>query len=297
MKGILLVDKPPRLTSHDVVDRIRKASGIRRVGHTGTLDPAATGLLILCLGPATRLSEFLTGLDKVYEGTMRLGVVTDSYDLDGEVSAQNDVPPLAVEAIEKCFAQFTGDILQMPPMVSAVKVGGERLYKKARKGEEVERPARPVTVHEFEIQGFESPDIHFRLRCSRGTYARSLCHDIGQLLGCGAALAALRRTAVGSHSVENAATLDALRTRGDVQSRLLPLEQALDLPEVTVNRSRERIVISGGALKREDLLAECPVGSGWVQMKSRSGALLALGDVQTTPLGLTIQPKRVLTGS
>jgi len=146
MNGILLVDKPTGLTSHDVVDKIRRAAGIRRVGHTGTLDPGATGLLILCLGPATRLSEHLTNLDKTYEGTMRLGIVTDSYDLEGKTLEERPAPALDVAALQRACEPFTGDIMQVPPMLSAVKVGGRRLYKMARKGEDVERPARPVTV-------------------------------------------------------------------------------------------------------------------------------------------------------
>jgi tRNA pseudouridine55 synthase len=296
MKGILLVDKPSGMTSHDVVDAVRKATGIRRIGHTGTLDPAATGLLILCVGSATRLSEFLTGLDKVYEGTMRLGIVTDSYDMDGAVMEERPVPELTEATVLEAFEPFRGAIDQIPPMVSAVKINGERLYKKARKGEEVDRPARQVMVHTFEMTQFAPPEISFRLRCSRGTYARSICHDVGQALGCGAALCVLRRTAVGSHVVENAAALESLRTPADVEERLLPLEDALDLPVVTINKIRERIVASGGMIRKEDLTSDCPVDSGWVQMKTRSGDLLALGDVQTSPTGVTIQPKRVLRG-
>ena len=177
MNGILLVDKPTGMTSHDVVDRLRRAARIRRIGHTGTLDPGATGLLILCLGSATRLSEFLICLDKVYEGEMRLGIVTDSFDLDGKTVEERPVPHLDPVDIQKALDRFTGDILQVPPMVSAVKINGERLYKKARKGEVVERPPRPVTIREFVLLRYTPPNVVFRVRCTRGTYARSLCHD------------------------------------------------------------------------------------------------------------------------
>ncbi len=295
MKGILLVDKPTGMTSHDVVDHIRRAARMRRIGHTGTLDPAATGLLILCLGPATRLSEFLTGLDKVYEGTMRLGVTTDSYDMDGTVTEERPVPELSEQDIQQAFDALTGDIMQTPPMVSAVKVGGERLYKKARKGETVERKARPVTVREFSMLGLHTPDIDFRVRCTRGTYARALCHDVGQALGCGAVLASLRRTWVGQHSVEKSSPMEAFSNPEDVTSRLLPMAQALDMPEVVVTDQGREMVKAGSPLTRAHMVGTCPVTEGWVQVKAKSGELLALGDVWTGPTATLVRPKRVLS--
>jgi tRNA pseudouridine55 synthase len=296
MNGLLLVDKPSGVTSHDVVDHVRRASGVRRIGHTGTLDPAATGLLILCVGHATRLSDFLVGMDKVYEGAMRFGVVTDSYDLDGKVVEERPVPDLSEAEIQAAFDRFTGDILQLPPMVSAVKVGGERLYKLARRGETVEREPRPVTVKEFTLLDYRAPDALFRVRCTRGTYARTLCYDVGETLGCGATLASLRRTGVGHHSVENSAPPEALRTREDVERRLLSTNEALDLPRVTVRPASRRTVISGGLLGAGDLLEGCPVEPGWIQIKTEHGDLLALGEVVPTPAGPRVQPKRVLSG-
>jgi tRNA pseudouridine55 synthase len=296
VNGILLVDKPPGMTSHDVVDRIRRAAGMRRIGHTGTLDPAATGLLILCLGNATRLSEFLTGLDKTYEGTLLLGTTTDSYDLDGTVLEEREVPALSIEALQTVCDGFTGTIMQVPPMVSAVKVGGERLYKRARKGETVEREPRPITVREFQILDFASPRAMFRLNCTRGTYARSLCHDIGQIIGCGACLADLRRTAVGKYQVKDALNVNEFTSIDTVSSRLVPLDRALDLPEVTVRRSARNIVATGGIIEASDLVKACPVDHGWIQVKSEDGSLLALGLVEST-LGIRrVLPKRVLCG-
>jgi len=295
MKGILLVDKPAGMTSHDVVDRIRRAAGTRRVGHTGTLDPAATGLLILCLGEATRLSDFLIGMDKVYEGTLRFALVTDSYDLDGKVVEERPVPDLSEADIQKTFDQFTGDILQVPPMVSAVKVGGERLYKLARRGEVVEREPRPVTVREFTLLDYEAPDAAFRLRCTRGTYARTLCYDVGEALGCGATLASLRRTAVGKHRVEDALPVDGYQSREDIESRLISPDEALDLPEVVARASGRRAVAAGAMLLPQDTVGEAPVREGWVQIKNESGTLIALGEMQATPRGMAIQPKRVFT--
>lgn len=295
--GILLVDKPSGMTSHDVVDRIRRASGVKRVGHTGTLDPAATGLLIICVGYATRLSEHLTGLEKIYEGDMRLGVVTDSYDMDGEVLEENPVPELDDQTLRDTFAVFTGDILQVPPMVSAVKVGGERLYKKARKGEIVEREARPVTVHEFALVAYDAPLATFRVTCSSGTYVRGLCHDAGRRLGCGGVLDSLRRTSVGKHRVANATPVDDFTCKEDVLKRLLPIADALELPEVVVLPSARRLIATGTTLRPKDLRGECPVTEGWVQLKSDKGELFALGLVEQSAVEVSINPKRVFVAA
>lgn len=297
MKGVLLVDKPAGMTSHDVVDRVRAASKIRRIGHTGTLDPSATGLLVLCIGNATRLAQYLTDMDKTYEGTMRFGIVTDSYDLDGKVLEERPVPDLDEDTIRRAMQKYEGDIEQLPPMVSAVKVGGQRLYKMARKGQQVEREPRPVTVYEFSLLGYEAPDARIRVRCSRGTYVRTLVHDVGEDLGCGAALATLRRTQVGKHSIEDAATLDELKTPDDVKDRLISVDHVLDLPEVRVASAHRKLLESGGVLYPMHLVEKCPVDHGWVQIKSESGKLLALGEVQHGTAELTVQPKRVLVGS
>lgn len=293
MTGLLLVDKPVGLTSHDVVDRVRRAAGIRRVGHTGTLDPAATGLLVLCLGKATRLSEHLTCLDKVYEGAMRLGIVTDSYDMDGSVLEENPVPELGIEAIQKACDRFAGEIEQVPPMVSAVKVGGERLYKKARKGEVVERKPRRVVVKEFTVTSYAAPEAGVRVACTSGTYVRALCHEVGLVLGCGAVLATLRRTSVGGYCVAQATPVDQLTGREAVEARLISMDHALDLPEVVVRNSSRSAVGSGNTLTVTDFKEPCPVREGWVQVKSDSGALLALGMVEPTAAGPRVHPKRV----
>lgn len=293
MTGVLLVDKPSGMTSHDVVDRVRKASGIRRVGHTGTLDPNATGLLVLCLGKATRLSEHLTGLDKTYEGTMRFGQVTDSYDSDGEVVEEHPVPDLTIAQIQEICNRFVGEIDQLPPMVSAVKVGGQRLYKMARKGEVVERTPRRVTVYEFTVLSYEAPEAQIRVQCTSGTYVRALCHDVGQILGCGAILSALRRTQVGKHDVSEAATLEELTSPEVVKERLLPMGQALDFPEVIIKPASSAIVLSGGSLSQRDLDKTCEESEGWVQVKTGSGKLLALGVLEPTAAGARIHSKRV----
>ena len=296
MKGVLLLDKPAGITSHDVVDRVRRAAHTRRVGHTGTLDPSATGLLIICVGEATRLSEYLTRLDKVYKGYLRFGVVTDSYDMDGKVLEENPVPELDSDAIQEAFDAFSGEIEQVPPMVSAVKVGGKRLYKMARKGETVERKARKVTVKEFRLLGYEAPLAQFRVECTSGTYVRALCHDVGQTLGCGATLDSLRRVAVGRHRVEDAIPGDDFQNEEDVYEHLMAMGEALDLPEVVVRPKGEHLVASGGTLHRAELKSDCPVTEGWIQIKSERGELLALAQVEKGPVEIQVLPRRVFAG-
>lgn len=208
LDGALLVDKPPGCTSHDVVDRVRRRFGLKKVGHCGTLDPAATGLLILVLGQATRLSEKFMASDKVYEGDMKLGEATDSHDADGEITASLPVPPITLEQLNAEAEGFLGDQQQLPPMVSAVKVKGVPLYKLARKGQEVERTPRFVHIYSFRFSAYAEPVAHFRLACTKGTYVRTVAHELGQKVGCGAHLVSLRRLASGKFDVANATPLD-----------------------------------------------------------------------------------------
>lgn len=225
LDGGLLVDKPAGLTSHDVVDRVRRQLGIRKVGHAGTLDPAATGLLVLLLGRATKLSDQIMGADKVYAGALRLGETTGSYDADGEVTARAEIPAdLTLERLNELAAGFLGDQLQTPPMVSAVKVKGVPLYKLARRGQEIERTPRLVHVYSFRFSRYEPPLADFRLACTKGTYVRSIAHDLGQKLGCGAHLFSLRRLASGTLKIEDATPLDALLAEppGAIAARLIP---------------------------------------------------------------------------
>jgi len=206
--GILLVDKPPGMTSHDVVDRVRRKFHIKKVGHCGTLDPNATGLLILVLGKATKLSERLMGQDKVYQGSIELGRETNSYDVDGETVSESDVPDLTLEDMNKFAAAFKGDQMQTPPMVSAIKKDGVPLYKLARKGIEVERPPRLIQVYYFRVKDYTAPECTFEIACTKGTYIRSLAHDLGKQIGCGAYLKTLRRTVSGDFNVKDARPLN-----------------------------------------------------------------------------------------
>lgn len=222
--GVLLVDKPAGPTSHDIVHRIRKVFRIDKVGHGGTLDPNATGLLLILLGKGTKLSDQLMGCDKAYEGVMRLGRTTSSQDCDGETLEERPWEQVTREQVEARLAERVGDSFQTPPMVSAIKVDGVPLYKLARKGQEVERKPRFVHVYRFALKEWAPPLVSFEVLCTKGTYVRTLAHDVGQALGCGACLDALRRTQSGTFSVADAAPFEELlkMTPEQLAARVLP---------------------------------------------------------------------------
>jgi len=227
-EGILLVDKPKGMTSHDMVDAARRTFATRKVGHAGTLDPMATGLLILGVGRATRLLRFLGELDKTYEGTGRLGAETDTLDAEGSIVRTTPVDATR-EAVERAVGSLVGRTLQRPPSYSAVKVGGRKLYEAARKGETLEAPPRPIHVEAFEVLAYEPPDFSFRVTCSAGTYVRVLVADAGSFLGCGAHLIRLRRSAIGPFRVEDAGAPGEAREP-------LPMERAVaHLPRVQLD--------------------------------------------------------------
>lgn len=229
MEGVLLVDKPRDHTSHDVVARLRGKLKMKRIGHAGTLDPMATGLLIVLVGKATRVSQYLISLDKEYEGTVELGKVTDTQDADGEMMETRPVPPFTEAEIRAAMQAFLGDQYQTPPMYSAIKIDGVPLYKSARKGEEVEREPRFIRVMDWVMTRFALPQFDFRLRCTKGTYVRTLAHDLGQKLGCGAHLAALRRTATDKFHVGQALTMDQIQAMSlpEIEKRLIAPRDAV----------------------------------------------------------------------
>ncbi|MDB6135418.1 MAG: trub: trna pseudouridine(55) synthase [Verrucomicrobiales bacterium] len=223
--GVLLVDKGPGMTSHDVVAVARRALGTKKIGHCGTLDPMATGLLILVVGRATKIQDLLMAEEKEYEGTLRLGSSTSTQDAEGEVIESSPVRDFSPEEIEAAFAQFKGDFYQLPPMVSAIKKDGVALYKLARQGVEVEREKRLVTIYHYQIKDIALPDIGFRVVCSKGFYVRTYCHDIGNVLGCHGHMANLRRTRSGKFDLSRTVTFDELKTapRAELFSKLLSL--------------------------------------------------------------------------
>jgi tRNA pseudouridine55 synthase len=244
-EGLLLVDKPAGMTSHDAVAVVRRTLGTKKVGHAGTLDPMATGLLVVGVGRATRLLRFLGALPKTYEGTMRLGVETTTLDAEGDETSRAPVDAGA-DDVRRAMASLVGDSLQAPPAYSAVKVGGRKLYEAARKGETIEAAPRPIHVDSFDLLAFEGDDAAFRVVCGGGTYVRVLAADVGTMLGCGAHLTALRRTAIGPFEVGRSVAPDAARN-------LLPLEDAvahlprLDLePEEAVAAGNGRILGPAG---------------------------------------------------
>ena len=223
--GILLIDKPAGPTSHDIVDIIRNSYRIKKVGHCGTLDPAATGLLIIVLGKATKLSEKLMSDDKVYVGSMKLGETTNTFDAEGQVESTQPVPDLSIETLQKEANKFLGDQMQVPPMVSAIKINGTPLYKLARKGQTIDRKERFIHLYKFLISEYETPVAWFKVACTKGTYIRTLAHDFGQKIGCGGHLSGLRRTISGTFKVSNATSLEELTTLSDLDlnKRIIPM--------------------------------------------------------------------------
>lgn len=290
LTGILCVDKPAGWTSHDVVAKVRRLSGQRQIGHTGTLDPMATGLLVLCLGRATRLVEYMTGHGKAYEGTIQLGAATTTDDAEGEVTESAPVPPLTGEDLARVAAEFTGTIQQVPPAFSAVKVGGQRAYAVARRGGDVTLAARPVTIHSLALE-VEAPDrLGIRVECGAGTYVRSLARDIGVALGTRAHLWALRRTQVGAFTLADAVPLDALieAETPDFEALLLPADEGVgDLAAAIVRDERGARLAQGGRIR---VAAAGPAEPARVY--TTSGEFLGIGAIDGASV---LRPVKVLT--
>ncbi|HYI02164.1 tRNA pseudouridine(55) synthase TruB [Hyalangium sp.] len=277
MDGVLVIDKPSGPTSFDVVRQVRALLKVKKAGHTGTLDPMATGVLPICLGEATKVAGFITEGDKAYEATVRLGVETDTQDAQGKVLAEAPVPPLTATLLETALAPFRGTLEQVPPMYSAVKVAGKRLYELARAGEEVERASRQVTVYELTLRDFSSNTVRLSVRCSKGFFVRTLAYDLGRVLGCGAHLEALRRTVSGPFILAQAlplADLPALvQDRAAVARKLLPLSEALShLQELRVSAAEAARVIHGVPL-------EAPPLPGRIRVLGPDGGVLAVAEV------------------
>ncbi|HEX2239778.1 MAG TPA: tRNA pseudouridine(55) synthase TruB [Actinomycetota bacterium] len=255
MDGLIVVDKPAGITSHDVVDQIRVRLRTKRVGHGGTLDPDATGVLVIGVGRATRLLEYAQAAPKRYRATASFGKTTSTQDASGEVISTAPAEHLTESMVASALADFRGEIEQVPPMVSAVKVAGERLYKKARRGEEIERPARRVVVYDIELLAFDpgdEPRAELEVTCSAGTYIRTLVHDLGARLGCGAFLRDLRRTASGGFTEDDAVDPSSIGPES-----LLPLAAAVgDMPRLDLSEDQARMVGHGRALPAADDLAE-----------------------------------------
>lgn len=299
LNGVIVIDKEPGFTSHDVVAKMRGICGQKKIGHTGTLDPAATGVLPVCLGSATKLCDMLTDRDKEYVAELLLGVETDTQDTTGRILRERPVAA-APERVRECAASFVGDILQVPPMYSALKVNGKKLYELAREGKEIERQPRPVTIRELEILEICLPVVKMRVVCSKGTYIRTLCADIGEKLGCGGAMRSLRRTRAGSFLLEEALTLGGLqrlKDEGRLAEALRPVDSVFeDCPALHVNRGGERLVDNGNPFPPDKACEKlCHEPGRWVRIYRQDGSFVGIYAYE--PANRRYEPVKMFLGT
>jgi tRNA pseudouridine55 synthase len=291
MDGLLKINKPGGMTSHDVVQGLRRITKQKKIGHTGTLDPMATGLLTLVLGRATRLVPYFEGWDKSYRFTVRFGVTTDSHDQDGTVLTETEVS-LTRDDIEQTLAGFVGPLEQIPPMFSAIKVDGEPLYRKARRGETLDLPARSVEVYRAEVVSFDSPDAVIDLHCSKGFYVRALARDLGEALGCGGTVWTLQRTAMGPLTLAGALELRDL-TREQAEEHLLGMDAGLmDHPEARLTRDGAYRVVHGQQVLSTAITERTDnrIPGTVIRLYSDEGQFLGIGE----SAGSAINPRKVL---
>ena len=273
MNGIVIIDKPQGWTSQDVTARLRRVFNTRRIGHGGTLDPMATGVLPVFVGRATRGVEFFEHAEKTYETVLRLGITTDTEDITGTVLTEQDAF-VTGEMVEEVLTKFRGEILQVPPMYSALKVGGQKLVDLARKGREVERQPRPITIHELTLLGMDADGIHLRVRCSKGTYIRTLCKDIGEALGCGGCMAALRRVTAGEYTEAESVPLQTLLETEDPGQYLRPVDSMFrNYPQVTLTPKQETRCRNGNSFSVE-------MEEGTYRAYGQNGEFLMLAKVE-----------------
>jgi tRNA pseudouridine55 synthase len=294
VSGILLLDKPLGMTSNHALQKVKHLFNARKAGHTGSLDPLADGLLPLCLGEATKISAFLLDADKRYQVRVRLGVTTTTADAEGEVLATAPTEGVTRERIEQLLDGFRGEIEQLPPMYSAVKYKGERLYNLARQGIEVERDPRRITIHALTLTDWAPPELGLDVHCSKGTYVRTLAEDLGKAAGCGAHVSALRRTGVGPYGADGMLTMEALEAYAQqgmaaLDALLLPMESALGhWPEVRLTDDAVYYMKQGQAI----MVPQAPT-DGWVRLYTKAGGFLGVGQIDDDG---KVQPKRLLLG-
>ena len=273
MNGIVIIDKPQGWTSQDVTARLRRVFNTRRIGHGGTLDPMATGVLPVFVGRATRGVEFFEHAEKTYETVLRLGITTDTEDITGTVLTERDAF-VTGEQLEEVLKKFRGEILQVPPMYSALKINGQKLVDLARKGREVERQPRPITIHELTLLGMEAEGIRLRVRCSKGTYIRTLCKDIGEALGCGGCMAALRRVAAGEYTARESVPLQTLLETENPEQYLRPVDTMFrNYPRVTLTPKQETRCRNGNSFSVE-------MEAGTYRAYGQNGEFLMLAKVE-----------------
>lgn len=280
---IINLNKPPHISSHEAVSRIKRILGARKAGHAGTLDPLATGILLVCLNEATKVTRFLMDMEKEYMARVKLGERTDTCDSQGTMIERRDVPRLGRTEIENCASTFRGKIMQRPPMYSAIKIGGKTLHRLARKGIEIERPERRVEIYDIRVLGVELPYFDLLVSCSRGTYIRTLCDDMGTMLGTGAHLSALERTGIGIFSAKDSVTLEQLST-GEVAAgkgnSFCSIDSALSrLPEIIFDESEGRLIRNGVRIK--SLKINGLQDESWIRLKDSDGNLFGIGRISS----------------
>ena len=273
MNGIVIIDKPEGWTSQDVTARLRRVFNTRRIGHGGTLDPMATGVLPVFVGRGTRAVEFFEHAEKTYEAVLQLGITTDTEDISGTVLTEQEVFVTGA-MVEEVLQKFRGEIMQVPPMYSALKVNGQKLYDLARKGKEVQRQPRPVTIHELTLLGMDAGCIRLRVHCSKGTYIRTLCKDIGEALGCGGCMAALRRVTAGAYTIEEAVPLQTLLDAEDPTPYLRTVDSIfIEHPKVTLTPNQEKRCRNGNSFS-------ISMAPGTYRSYSENGEFLMLAKVE-----------------
>jgi len=283
-EGILLVDKPYGMTSHDVIDELRKILQQKKIGHTGTLDPRATGLLVICLERATKVSQFLIDEDKTYEAQIKLGERSTTFDEEGVIKNDNppEIPDLGESDINNVLNEFKGRITQRVPEYSAVKIDGKRLYKMARKGKKVDTPEREIEIKDIELTNLDLPRVDFRITCSKGTYIRTIANDIGKRIGCGAYLSRLRRIGSGSFRIDDALTLKEIkhyRDAGALKKFIHPIEKVLSFPSIKINEDFAPFIISGRSPQTKDIeTVEGDFTEGdYISLRDHQNKILAVG--------------------
>ena len=285
--GVINIYKEAGYTSHDVVAKLRGILKQKKIGHTGTLDPQAQGVLPVCLGKGTKLCDLLADHDKEYEAVLRLGITTDTQDMEGNVLQESSVQ-VSEEEVSTCILSFQGEQMQVPPMYSALKVNGKKLYELAREGKVVERKARPVTFHKIEVLWMELPKVKIRVQCSKGTYIRTLCNDIGEKLGCGGCMEELLRTRVERFALEDAVKLDEVQKameEGTVDSLILPVDRILDqYPTAKTTTQGDLLVHNGNRLFSELLQEEPEAESGYVRVYDSEDTFIGLFEKKTDQL-------------
>lgn len=258
MNGILNINKPTGMSSFDVVRVVKKVAKTKKVGHTGTLDPEASGVLPICIGRATKLVDYIMSDYKIYKVELKLGITTDTYDREGKVLQTSEVN-LSNEEVEKVIKSFEGEIDQVPPMYSALKVNGERLYNLARQGIEIERKPRKIHIYNIDIFDMELPIVQFTVKCSKGTYIRSLCYDIGEKLNCGGTMWNLQRTQTGSFSISSSVELEQLNS-DNISSYLIPMDMALEsYPKIIIDKKYEKLILNGVTIKDNAIIGNMEI--------------------------------------